>query len=203
MKNNKTRQLAFLSLFIAIEVVLTLTPLGFIFIGPIKATTLHIPVIIASLLLGYKEGMIVGFFFGLMSFLNATFNPTPLSFLFTPFITIGNNGGNFASLLVTFVPRILLGFIPYFIYKILKNHSKNSFAIALSSLISTLIHTALVLGLIYIFFAKEYSIAIESSTQTLAKILVGVVFTNGIVEAIICSLIATSVVLALEKTIRR
>ena len=54
LTNEKTYDLVVLSLMIAIEVILILTPLGYIPIGGIRATTLHIPVMLAGILLGYN-----------------------------------------------------------------------------------------------------------------------------------------------------
>ena len=52
MNNKKTKDIAFMSLFIAIELLLVMVPfLGFIPIGPLRATTLHIPVIIAGIVM--------------------------------------------------------------------------------------------------------------------------------------------------------
>ena len=73
------------------------TPLGFIPIGPMKATTMHIPVILAGILLGIKGGAITGLVFGISSVVNATINPTILSFVFTPFYSLGEYHGNFMS----------------------------------------------------------------------------------------------------------
>ena len=56
MNNKKTKDIAFMSLFIAIELLLVIVPfLGFIPIGPLRATTLHIPVIIAGIVMGKEN----------------------------------------------------------------------------------------------------------------------------------------------------
>ncbi|MEF9968776.1 MAG: ECF transporter S component, partial [Longicatena sp.] len=52
MKSKKTQYLSFMAMFLAIEIVLVITPLGYLPIGPISATTMHIPVIIAGIVLG-------------------------------------------------------------------------------------------------------------------------------------------------------
>ena len=49
MKNHKTQYMAFMAMFLAVEIALVLTPLGYIQLGIISATTMHIPVIIALL----------------------------------------------------------------------------------------------------------------------------------------------------------
>ena len=47
MKSKKTKNLVLYAMFIAIEMILVFIPfLGYIPIGPLRATTLHIPVII-------------------------------------------------------------------------------------------------------------------------------------------------------------
>ena len=68
MKNKKTKDLILYAMFIAIEMLLVFIPfLGYIPIGPLRATTLHIPVIIAGIILGKKGGSIIGLVFGLSS----------------------------------------------------------------------------------------------------------------------------------------
>ena len=117
MKNHKTQYMAFMAMFLAIEIALVLTPLGYIQLGIISATTMHIPVIIAGITLGKKAGAQLGFVFGLTSMLNATFRPLPTSFVFTHFITFGGMSGNWTSLLLAFVPRILLGYLAGRVYE--------------------------------------------------------------------------------------
>ena len=79
----------------------------------------HIPVIIASLLMGPKKGGDLGFLFGLTSFINNTMNPTPTSFVFTPFYSIAGVSGGWGSVIICFLPRILVGIIPYYVYKLI------------------------------------------------------------------------------------
>ena len=57
--SKKTKYLVLVTMFCSIEVLLMFTPLGFIPIGPMKATTMHIPVILAGILLGIKGGAIL------------------------------------------------------------------------------------------------------------------------------------------------
>ena len=63
----KTKNMVLLALFGCIEIVLMLTPLGYIPIGPVRATTLHIPVILAGVLMGPKAGSAIGLIFGISS----------------------------------------------------------------------------------------------------------------------------------------
>ncbi len=86
MKTRTTKELVQLSLFVAIIVLMAVVPfLGYIPLGFTRATIIHIPVIIGSIILGPKYGAFLGFIFGLTSLVNNTFNPTVTSFVFTPF----------------------------------------------------------------------------------------------------------------------
>ena len=67
-KTKNIRYLVQVSLMAAIVCVVAFVPfLGFIPLGVIKATTVHIPVIIGAILLGPKAGAVLGAVFGLTS----------------------------------------------------------------------------------------------------------------------------------------
>ena len=183
MKSKKTQYMSIMAMFLAIQIILVVTPLGYLPIGPISATTMHIPVIIA---LGKKAGAQLGFVFGLTSVLNATFRPTLTSFCFSPFVTIGGIGGNWMSLLIAFVPRILLGYLAGLIYeKLYRKGINENVGIIVGALTGAITNTVLVLGGIYLFFGSAYADAIKVAYDTLIAVLLGVVATNGIAEAIL------------------
>lgn len=95
--------------------VLGITPLGFIPIGPTRATIMHIPVIIGSIVEGPIVGALVGLIFGLFSIYQAITAPTPVSFVFL-------------NPLVSVLPRVLIGITSYYTYKALSNlGQKNTF----------------------------------------------------------------------------
>ena len=87
---NSTRKLALMALFSALIVLMAFTPfLGYIPLGFTRATIIHIPVILGSLMLGPSKGAILGVVFGLTSLINNTVNPTATSFVFSPFYSLG------------------------------------------------------------------------------------------------------------------
>ena len=108
-KNSKfdVRKLAIIGVLGAISAVLGMTPLGFIPIGPTRATIMHIPVIIGAIMEGPIVGGFVGLIFGLFSIFQAITNPTPISFVFY-------------NPLVSVLPRILIGVFTYYSYNALK-----------------------------------------------------------------------------------
>ena len=191
--NDRLRKFVLLSFFVAIELVLMFTPLGYIPIGPIRATTLHIPVIICSILLGYKEGMFLGLVFGLTSLFINTFMPSITSFVFSPFITIGGISGNYASLIIVLLPRILIGFNAKFFYAFFSKLN-GTIRIGISACLSTFLHTVLVMGGIYFFFAKEYALARNIEIGSLFGVIMGVIFSNGVIEMILSGIICVSLI---------
>ncbi len=101
------RRLTIIGVLAAISAVLGLTPLGFIPVGPTRATIMHIPVIIAAIIEGPIAGMIVGAMFGVFSMIQAIMNPTPVSFAFL-------------NPLVSVLPRIMIGVTAYYSYVLFK-----------------------------------------------------------------------------------
>lgn len=127
MKNEKTYELVLTALFTAIIVIMAFTPLGYIPLVVINATIIHIPVILGALFLGPKKGAFLGFVFGLTSFINNTFKAaTASAFVFSPVLAYNAVGvsGIFKSLYICFVPRILVGIVPYFVYILIRRALK-------------------------------------------------------------------------------
>lgn len=210
MKNkslSNARYLALLAMLVAIELLVGLIPmLGYIPVGALHLTIVHIPVIIGALLLGPKAGGILGFFFGLTSLLNATFlQPNPIeSPLFSPFFVGGPFQGNVYSLLICFVPRILVGVVAGYLFILLSKIWAPKGAIyAFSSVVASFVNTVLVLGGIYLFFAEPYAAANSITTDVLFGILMGVVALNGVFEAILAALVTTIVVYILMPLVKR
>lgn len=120
MRKEKSYELVLTALFTAIIVIMAFTPLGYIPLVVINATVIHIPVILGALFCGPKKGAFLGFVFGLTSFMKNTLMPTSLSaFVFSPVLAYSIDGpaGIIKSAVICFVPRILVGIIPYFVYK--------------------------------------------------------------------------------------
>ena len=189
MKNKKTTNMVIFSMLLAIEVVMSFTPLGFLRIGLLSVTMLHIPVIICAMALGKKYGAALGFVMGFCSFYNATFSPTITSFCFTPFFSMGGVDGNWTSLLIAFIPRIALGYGAGAVYERLKSKNGRT-AAALSGLSGALINTIGVLGGIWIFFKEPYEAVLGNTIVALLMTTVGV---NSIAEAVVGVIAAMAV----------
>ena len=208
MKNNQkqTKFVILVATFISIQIVMTLIPvLGLIPIGPISITTLHIPTILAGILLGVKGGAIVGATFGLMSLINATIRPLLLSFMFSPFAPApAGFSGNPLSLVVAFLPRILLGVLAALIYQFIRERQWKISAAPITAMLAAALHTVMVLGLWLVIFLAPLSAAINvDSTNEVLVFLGGIIINNAIFEIILAGVLITVFVVALEPIVKK
>lgn len=198
-RRSNTLGLVQVALFAALIIIMAFTPfLGYIPLGFTRATIIHIPVIIGSILLGPKQGAILGGVFGLTSFINNTMNPTVTSFVFTPFYSMGEIQGGLGSIIICFVPRILVGVVPYFVYKLLytilkKKESGMAIALGAAGLTGSLTNTLLVMHLIFVFFKDAYAQANGIAAEAVYGAILAVIGTNGIPEAIVAAVIVAFV----------
>ncbi len=172
----KTKDLTQLSLLIALEAVLAFTPLGFIMIPPISITILHIPVIIGAILMGPTYGGILGGTFGVLSVIKATFfAASPADMLFSPFLS----GKPIQSLVMSIVPRILLGMVAAWLYQALRHKMGEIPSIGVSAVAASILHTLLVLGSMWIFFnampLRDVFVTMASLNCILETVAAGVV----------------------------
>lgn len=102
------RKLVITGILGGLSIILGMTPLGFIPVGPTRATIMHIPVIIGAIMEGPVVGGLIGLIFGLFSMFQAVTNPTPVSIVFL-------------NPVVSILPRILIGIVTYYVYKFSKD----------------------------------------------------------------------------------
>lgn len=107
------KQLTLLAMLVAVLLLMSFTPLGYLNIGPLAITFNVIPVAIAALALGPAGGLIAGSVFGLTSFLQCLGigGLSPLGS-----ILFGINP--FFAILLCFIPRMLDGFLLGYIFRI-------------------------------------------------------------------------------------
>lgn len=193
LRKQKLEKLTLFSVLTAIQLFLFFTPLGFLPIGALSLTTLHLPVIIVSVILGPVYGLASGFIFGFLSFLRNTFAPGLTSFVFSPFISYGIIRGNFWSLVICFVPRMLLGLIPAALLKLFNLRNKRryskSWKAAIVAFAATFAHTFLVLSGIFLFFGDAYASVLNKTKDAIFVLLGTTIFTNGVLEAFLAAFV--------------
>ncbi len=202
--SSKTRFLVQFSLLLALEVIFCFTPLGSLpALGPIVATLAHIPVILTALLLGPWVGSLMGFFAGLFSLIIWTFFPPAQSavvaFIFSPVHSFGEVSGNFGSVLICFVPRILIGMVTGLVFYGLKQ--KNCPPIlqyGLAGFLGSFVNTLGVMGGIWLFFGDAYA---SIMGQAILLVIGSTVLFSGIPEAIVGAVVAWFVGRPLQKAL--
>lgn len=173
----KTKEITITSIFIAITLVLALIPnIGIIQIGVVSITIMHLPVILAALTLSRKQTLIIAFVFGLSSwFVALTRAVTPMDILFQ-------------NPLVAIIPRVLFGLAASYLAELFKGN--NNVRVIFTSIVSTLIHTILVLTAVVIAGPEIFGVADFSSGLTsLWLLIITVMATNGILEMIIAAIL--------------
>lgn len=177
---NKTNQLVKLSVFVALIIIQSWVPmLGNIPTPVLSITYIHVTVILATLWLGWKEGVLVGTAWGLNSWIRAL--TVPLSPIHAQVLS---------DVMVSVLPRMLMPLILAGLIVVFKSWSKNPRLVgALAGFSGSFLNTFLVLGAMVLFKQETY-MTIQGVDQTgLWKLLGGIIATNGILEAFVAAIL--------------
>ena len=197
-KKHDTRWMVSVALMGAIVIVLANTPLGMIQLPIIKATTVHIPVILGAILLGPGAGAILGAVFGICSLVSNTMAPTLLSFAFSPFLSTTGIPGALKAIWISVGCRILIGVAAGWLWVLFTKIKLNQFiALPIVGFVGSMVNTVTVMGSIYFLFAQQYAEAKEVALTAVFGLVMGTVTASGIPEAIAAAIL----VLALGKVL--
>lgn len=190
-EKGRARRISLLGIFTAIILIQNFVPfLGNLPIPPLNPTIIHITVIVATLTMGTKDGMIIGAVWGLTRMFRAYAMPaTPLDPLL------------WTHPMIALVPRILIGTFTGWTYMLFKKiiPEKKKISMVVSSVVGSFTNTILVLLFIALFFGETYAQAIDVDLSNLAGALAVVVGTNGVAEAICAAIIAPLITVPLRK----
>jgi uncharacterized membrane protein len=183
-----TFQLTATAILSALTLLLGLTPLGLIPLGFINVTILAIPVIIGTLSLGLKSGLVLGLSFGLASLFRAFTSP---SGLVAPLLQ--NNPVLVA--LMCLIPRLLIPLSASFIYRIFqRNQGAKKIALPLAAVAGSLTNTVLYLGLMLVFY-----IAAGLNAEAILTLISTTAAIAGGCEALAAAILTTPIVSAVSK----
>ncbi len=205
VKSKKTSEMVKTALFVALIILLSVTPLGYIPLGAINATTIQMPVIIGAILFGWKKGAFLGGVFGLTSLIKNTLQPNATSFVFSPFIPVfGEESGSLWAIVISLLPRIMIGVCAAAVFALLsKTKISRTVASAIAGFCGSLTNTVLVMGGIYLFFGESYSAAKDIAYNTLMVTVTATITGAGITEAVVSAVICGAVCAALFKYIKK
>lgn len=198
-----TRWMVSVALMAAIVILLANTPLGMIQLPIIKATTVHIPVIIGAILLGPSAGAILGGVFGICSMISNTTAPTLLSFAFSPFLA-EDLLGIVKALWIAIGCRVLIGVVAGWVWIGLKKFKVSPWAaLPLTGFVGSMTNTVLVMGSIYLLLASQYASAKDVALDAVWGLIMATVTASGIPEAIAAAVLVTALGKALLVFFRR
>lgn len=187
--NKKTSNLTFLGVMLALTIVfvaMTVLPTT----SASMALLIFIPTIVTSITKGPKVGALMGFFAGLFTLLRALLAPA------SPLDTI------FINPLVSVLPRIFIGVVPYFIYVFLQKVVKNEVvSLILAGATGAITNTLLVILALYLLYndtivklSTEFGIG--TTFQAFAMFLIT---TSMLIEASVAAVGTMSVVKVYNK----
>ena len=190
MQKRKAYRIAILGILMAIIFVQSLVPfLGFVPTGFINITIIHITVIVAAIVLGPKDGAIVGLVWGLGTMVRAFTSPTSII-----------DTTVFTNPVVAVLPRVIVGLVAGYLYLAFKNRfKKRVVAMGIASAFGSLTNTVLVLGLMRVMYASALSQTYATQTDLLNKLLLIIVGTNGLPEMVAAIIIAPAISTAILK----
>lgn len=192
------------ALMAAIVILLANTPLGMIQLPIIKATTVHIPVIIGGILLGPMAGAILGGVFGICSLISNTTAPTLLSFAFSPFLSTTGIPGMCKAIWVSVGCRILIGVVAGWLWILFtKIKMKPILGLIITGFVGSMTNTVCVMGSIYFLFAAQYAAAKDVALSAVFGLVMATVTASGIPEAIAAAILVAAIGKALLRFFRR
>ncbi|MCD8209814.1 MAG: Sapep family Mn(2+)-dependent dipeptidase [Coprobacillus sp.] len=167
MRNKAIVQITTYAMILALILLMTFIPqIGYITVGPISITTIHLVVLVCAVVFGWKEATVAGLIFGLACLLKAFALPTAVTDVY------------FQNPLISVVPRLLFGFIAGWTFEGIKRISNNSlrYTLALVSLVVlTFIHSVMTLGAYWLF-------ANDPDVETISWIITAIFSINGTIE---------------------
>lgn len=194
MKKLSIRNFVVLALLIAILLLMSMTPLGYLNIGPLAITLNVVPLAVAAVALGPAGGLICGCVFGLTSFLQClgvggSSAMGVMLFSINPFL----------AFVQRFVPRALDGLLLGWIYRGLSKKAKPYVACAITGFLSAFLNTLFFMtALLVLFGGTEYVQGLVAGRNLLVFVcaFVGV---NAVAEMAAATVLTGAVGAALSK----
>ena len=203
-RKHDTRWMVGVALMAAIVILLANTPLGMIPLPVTKATTVHVPVILGSVMLGPMAGAILGGVFGICSLISNTIAPSLTSFAFSPFMSTTGLVGAVKAIWISVGCRILIGVVAGWLWIVLKKLKvNNSVALPVVGFVGSMCNTIFVMGSIYILLAEQYAQVKNVGVSAVMGLIMGTVAINGIPEAFVALLLVTAIGLALLRLTKK
>jgi len=183
-RNTKTGKLTFMGVMLALTIVfvaMTVIPTT----SASMALLIFLPTIVTSVIQGPKSGAAMGALGAFITLLRALLAPaSPLDYLFL-------------NPLVAILPRIFVGVVPYYIFKLFNSLIKTkTVALLIAGVSGALTNTVLVILMLYAVYSKEIvSISTEFGIgTTFASFVIFLISTSALIESSVAGIGTAAVV---------
>lgn len=191
-----TRSMVELALMSAIIFLMAFTPLGYLRTPALSITFLPVPVAVGAILLGVRGGAICGLVFGITSLIQC--------FGFSAFTTTLMSINPIGTVILCLVPRVLEGTLCALVFEVTKKWKNGRYFLA--SLACPFFNTLFYMSfLVLIFYRTEYiqSFVNKFGVSNPLLFIVAFVGVQGVIEAVVCTLIGTMVSKTLGKVLKQ
>lgn len=191
---NRSRNTTLLGLLTAILMVLSMTPLGYLNIGPLAISFNMIPVAVGAAALGPVGGAVLGAVFGMTSFLQC--------------LGIGGSSAMgvilfdinpFFAFVQRFVPRLVTGFVVGLIYMGARKFSKAAVAGGIAGFFAAFLNTALFMGALVLLFGNTQYLEDVMAGRSALVFICSFVGVNAVFEMLASTLVTGVLCSTLEK----
>ena len=195
--NDRTYKMALLAVLVALTLVMSFTPVGYLKIGFLSITLLSIPVAISASKLGYLGGGVVGLLFGITSFAQC--------FGMDAFGTALFSLKPFATFVICVVSRLLCGLGAAAIYKLCNIKAKKPRVIsyAAAGISAPLLNTLFFLSFLALFFGNTPVTVGEVELDVVKAVVLPALSINSVLEIVICSVLSFAILMALAQVEKR
>ena len=200
---NKVHKITLTAMLVAIIFLLTFTPLGYLVVGPIAATTIQMPVIIGAALMGPVTGLVLGLFFGLSAIIKVLTMPGA-----DPVATLVLTTAPLRYILICVGSRALMGWLTGLLGQGLhKIHAlggkRTVIRYGILGFVGSMLNTIFYLGFLGLIGNELVMNYYATDASGLVTMITGVAMTLGIPEAAVSCVVVGAVCKALEMVMRR
>jgi len=188
-RNTKTGKLTFMGVMLALTIVfvaMTVIPTT----SASMALLIFLPTIVTSVIQGPKSGAVMGALAGFITLLRALLAPaSPLDYLFL-------------NPLVAILPRIFVGVVPHYVFKLFNSLIKTkAVSLLIAGVSGALTNTGLVILMLYAVYSKEI---VKISTEfgigtTFASFVIFLISTSALIESSVAGIGTAAVVNVYDK----
>ena len=191
MRNKKVRDMAYYAVFIAIIAIMTFIPsLGYITVGGISITILHVVVLLAAFTMGKKGGLVAGLAMGILCLMKAWIMPASIY------------DYPFRNPLCAVLPRAVFGFVAGYVADLIvaktKNKALSASLVVLTSVLLTAFHSVITVPLLYVCATWVEELKDWVASNALLAFFGATFVGNSIFEMIVAGVATAPIILVLR-----